>query len=266
MDQLPPLGLGTSGNDDPEQCAATIEAALELCYRHVDTAQMYDNEAAVGAGIAASSVSRDDVFVATKVHPDDLAPADVRRTARESLERLGLEYVDLLYVHWPLSTYDPATTLPAFDELAETGLTRHVGVSNFTADLLDEAAGLLDAPVVANQVEIHPLLPPRPPLVDACARHDVDLVAYAPFCRRDALEHETVRAVAETTGATPAQVCLAWLLARDCKPIPKATGRQHLEENFAATDLTLDAEALRRLDAIEDRYRKFDPDGAPWAR
>jgi len=261
---VPRLGLGTSGNDDPTQCAESVRTALELGYRHVDTAQMYDNEAAVGEGIAAADVDREDVFVATKIHPTNLAGADVRSTARESLDRLGLEYVDLCYVHWPIRAYEPTDTLPALDELHDEGLVRHVGVSNFTPDLLREADGILDAPVVANQVEIHPLLPPREELVAACAEVGADLVAYAPFCRREALDVPEVEAVAEAHGVSAAQVCLAWSLAKDCKPIPKATGREHLADNLAALDLSLSDEDIARIDGIEERYRKFDPDGSPW--
>jgi 2,5-diketo-D-gluconate reductase B len=261
---VPRLGLGTSGNDDPEQCAESVRTALELGYRHLDTAQMYDNEAAVGEGIRRADVDREDVFLATKVHPSDLASEDVLATAEESLDRLGVEYVDLLYVHWPIRAYDAADTLPAFDDLHDRGLTRHVGVSNFTPDLLHEADRILDAPVVANQVEVHPLLPPRPDLVTACEKVGADLVAYAPFCRLDALDVPEVEAVAERHGVSPAQVCLAWSFEKGCKPIPKATGREHLADNWAARELELDDEDVERIDAIEERYRKFDPEGSPW--
>ena len=263
-DTVPPLGLGTSGNDDPDQCAESVRTALELGYRHVDTAQMYDNEVAVGEGVAAADVDREDVFVATKIHPENLAGEDVLDTAEASLDRLGLEYVDLLYVHWPIRAYDPADTLPAFDELHEAGLTRHVGVSNFTPDLLREADEILDAPVVANQVEVHPLLPPREDLVAACEAVGADLVAYAPFCRRAALDVPGVEAVAERHGVSTAQVCLAWSLTKGCKPIPKATGHEHLADNWAALDLELSDEDVARIDGIEERYRRFDPDGSPW--
>ncbi|MFB6118768.1 aldo/keto reductase [Halosegnis sp.] len=264
-DIVPRLGLGTSGNDDPEQCAESVRTALETGYRHIDTAQMYDNERAVGDGIAAADVDREEVFVATKIHPENLAPADVRDTAQARLDRLALEYVDLLYVHWPLSAYEPAETLPAFDALHEAGLTRHVGVSNFTPALLAEADDLLEAPIVANQVEIHPLLPPRDELVAACVERDIDLVAYAPFCRGEALENPVVQTVAEERGISPAQVCLAWLFEQGVAPIPKATGGAHIRDNYAGLEVDLTDEELARIDAIDRRYRRFDPDGAPWA-
>lgn len=262
---VPALGLGTSGNDDPEQCAETVRTAVELGYRHIDTAQMYDNETAVGRGIAESSVPREELFVATKIHPSNLAHDDVLATAVESLDRLGLEAVDLLYVHWPLEAYDPEPTLSAFDELVDRGVTRHVGVSNFTPDLLREADRLLDAPVVANQVEVHPLLPPRRELVDACEQVGADLVAYAPFCRGEALDASEVETVAAARGVSPARVILAWLLAKGCRPIPKATGATHLRDNYAALDLSLTDAERERIDDIDRRYRRFDPDGAPWS-
>jgi 2,5-diketo-D-gluconate reductase B len=261
---VPALGLGTSGNDDPARCAETVRTALEIGYRHVDTAQMYDNEAAVGRGIAESSVPREDVFVATKIHPSNLAYDDVLATAAESLDRLGLDAVDLLYVHWPIDAYDPESTLPAFDELVDRGDVRHVGVSNFTPALLREADRLLDAPVVANQVEVHPLLPPRDDLVAACERVGADLVAYAPFCRGEALSAPEIEAVAAERDASPARVILAWLLEKGCRPIPKATGEPHLRDNYAALDLSLDDRETARIDAIDRRYRRFDPDGSPW--
>jgi 2,5-diketo-D-gluconate reductase B len=264
MATVPRLGLGTSGNDDPEQCAETVRTALELGYRHIDTAQMYENEAAVGEGLARADVPRESVFLATKVHPDNLGADDVMTTVRASLDRLGVDTVDLLYVHWPTGAYEPAETLPAFDRLYEAGLTRHVGVSNFTPELLAEAVDLLGAPVAANQVEIHPLLPPREELVAACERHGVDLVAYAPFCRGEALTDPTVTAVAEDADVSPARVCLAWLLEQGVAPIPKATGHDHLADNYAALELSLDADALARVDGIDRCYRRFDPEGAPW--
>jgi len=263
-DDLPAIGLGTSGNADPEQCAASVEAALEIGYRHIDTAQMYDNERAVGRGIAAAPVDRDDVWLATKIHPTNLGSGDVRRTFAGSLERLGVDTVDMLYVHWPTKAYDPEATLPAFDELYADGLVEHVCVSNFTPALLDEARDLLEAPVFANQVEMHPLLPQRE-LVEYADRHDLYLVAYSPLGRGEILDHPVLNEVADEHDATPAQVCLAWLLDHDrVVPIPKATGRDHLRENFAARDLALEDSAVERIDAIEERKRVIVPDENPW--
>ncbi|MFC4553025.1 MULTISPECIES: aldo/keto reductase [Halorussus] len=264
MTTIPSPGLGTSGNDDPDRCTETVRTALELGYRHLDTAQMYDNEAAVGAGIRESDVDREAVFLATKVHPDNLAPEDVRATAAESLDRLGVESVDLLYVHWPTGAYDPEETLPAFDRLREEGTTRNVAVSNFTPDLLDEAREILDAPVVANQVECHPLLP-QDDLLAHCREHDVTLVAYAPLMRGEAGNVPELVDIAEAHDTTPEAVSLAWLNDREgVVPIPKATGEDHLRANLDAPTLT--AEERERIDAIDRRERLVDPDAAAWNR
>jgi len=264
-EQLPSPGLGTSGNDDFEACAETVRRALERGYRHVDTAEMYDNEAAVGEGIERAAVDRESVFVATKVHPDNLAPADVREATRESLDRLGLERVDLLYVHWPIGEYDPETTLPAFDELSEAGLTRHVGVSNFTPDLLAEARGLLDAPVFAHQVECHPWLP-QAELRAVAREHGHYLVAYAPVMQGAADEEPVLVDVAEKHGITPHQASLAWLSSLDrVVPIPKGTG-DHVEENLRAREVQVDEADRERIAGIDRRERLVDPDRAAWNR
>ncbi|MFC4450722.1 aldo/keto reductase [Halorussus aquaticus] len=262
MPTIPSPGLGTSGNDDPDQCAETVRQALEIGYRHVDTAQMYDNESAVGDGIAASDVPREEVFLATKVHPSNLAPEDVRETTAESLERLGVSAVDLLYVHWPMRAYDAEATLPVFDELHEEGTAENVAVSNFTTELLDEAREILDAPIAANQVEMHPLLP-QDDLLDYCRERDVTIVAYAPLMQGEAGDVDELAEIAESRDTTPEAVSLAWLRQRDgVVPIPKATGEDHLRANFETPDLS--AEEVRRIDAIEERERLVDPDDAPW--
>ncbi|WP_134671128.1 aldo/keto reductase [Halorussus marinus] len=262
MTTIPSPGLGTSGNDEPDQCAETIRTALELGYRHVDTAQMYDNEAAVGDGIAASDVPREEIFLATKVHPTNLAAEDVARTADESLDRLGVDAVDLFYVHWPTHAYDAEATLPAFDRLAATGKTEHVGVSNFTVDLLAEAREILDAPIAANQVEMHPLLP-QDDLLAYCREHDITVVAYAPLLQGEAGDVDVLADVADDRDVSPEAVSLAWLAQRDgVVPIPKATGESHLRANFDPPALT--DEEVARIDAIERRERRVDPDGAAW--
>lgn len=245
-----------------EECQRAVERALSVGYRHVDTAQMYDNEGAVGDAVAASDVPREDVFLASKVHPDNLAPEDVLPTTRASLERLGVDELDLLYVHWPIREYDPEGTLDAIERAQEEGLTRAVGVSNFSPDLLREAVGRLSVPVVANQFECHPLLQQRE-LRSVCAELDVTPVAYSPLLQGDADEVPALRAVADRHDATPSQVALAWLVAEGAVPIPKATG-DHVEENWAAREVELSTADRAEIDAIEDRERLVDPDPAPW--
>jgi len=262
---LPALGLGTSANDDFEECAETVRTALETGYRHVDTAQMYDNEEAVGEGIRRADVPREEVVVATKVHPDNLAYEDAKRTARESLERLGLDSVDLLYVHWPISAYDPEGSLRAMDELHESGLCDHVGLSNFTPDLLDEARAILDSPVAAHQVECHPLFP-QAELREYAVEHGHYLVGYSPLGRGEALDDPLLTEIAEKHDTSTAAVCLAWAFAQEALvPIPKATG-EHVRANFEAQELELDEADLDRIAGYDVRERVIDPDDAAWNR
>ena len=260
---VPPIGLGTSGMDDPDDCIENVRKAVEAGYRHIDTAQMYGNEKAVGKGIERADVPREEVFLATKVDPANLSYDDVIESTEGSLDRLGVDAVDLLYVHWPIDAYDPEDTLPAFDEVRERGLTEHVGVSNFDVSLLDEAHEVLDAPIAANQIEMHPMLPPTEEMLAYCDESDIAPVAYSPLCRGEALSLDPVTAVAEKHGVSAARVLLAWLLDQGVRVIAKASG-DHIEDNLAARDLELDDDDRARLAGVDRRHRRFDRDGAPW--
>ncbi|WP_129113095.1 aldo/keto reductase [Halegenticoccus tardaugens] len=254
--ELPPVGLGTMGLDAPDS-AASVTRALELGYRHVDTAQIYGNEALVGDAIAASSVPREEVFLATKVWADKLAYEDVLSSAEGSLDRLGTEYVDLLYVHRPIEAYDPPETLAAFDRLREAGTVRHVGASNFSVAELDEALDLLDAPLFAHQTEYHPLFR-RPELVDHAGRHDYHLVAYSPLAGGRVFDLPELTAVAEKHGTDEATVSVAWLLGKEnVVVIPKASSGAHLRANLAARDLELDAEDVAAIESIAREEELF---------
>ncbi|WP_255170893.1 aldo/keto reductase [Natrononativus amylolyticus] len=241
--------------------SGVVATALEVGYRHLDTAQIYGNEAVVGEGIDRADVPCEEVVVATKVWADSLAPADVRRTTEESLERLGLDRVDLLYVHRPIETYEPTETLPAFDDLVAGGLAGHVGLSNFSSADLETARGVLEAPVAAHQVEFHPLFRPVDLLADARER-GYPLVAYSPLAGGRAGEIDELVAVAERHDTTPEAVSLAWLLTKErVVPIPKASSRAHLEANLAAVDLAdeLEPAEIERIDAI-DRTEELFPE------
>jgi 2,5-diketo-D-gluconate reductase B len=265
MIELPDIGLGTYRNTDPRECTETVRDALELGYRHVDTAEGYHNEEYVGDGLAGAELPRNEVVVATKVSADNLASDDVHEHARASVDRLGVDVIDLLYVHWPLGAYDPEDTLRAFDELRDDGLIRHVGLSNFTPDLLDEARDHLDAPIAVHQVEMHPLLQ-QDELVAYARNHDHVLVAYSPIARGEVFEEPTIRRIAEKHDVTPAQVSLAWLAGKEnVVAVPKATGA-HLAENLAAVDVDLDDEDVAAIEAIDREERVVDIDRAPWNR
>ncbi|PSQ40377.1 aldehyde oxidoreductase [Halobacteriales archaeon QS_9_68_42] len=260
---MPVLGLGTWENEDPDQCAESVRTALETGYRHVDTAQIYNNEAAVGEGIAAADIDREDVFLATKVWIDSLAPDDVLETTEESLDRLGTDYVDLLYVHWPAGEYDSEETLPAFERLHEDGRIDRIGVSNFEPRHIETAREVLDAPVFANQVEVHPLLP-QAELREYCASADVELVAYSPLARGAVFDVPEIGAVADKHGVSEAQISLAWLREKGVTAIPKATGTDHIEDNLASLELDLDDADVEQLDGIDRDERQVDPDFGPW--
>ena len=264
LDEHPPIGIGTYDNTDPVVCAQSVELALNIGYRHVDTAEGYNNEVAVGDGIASAAVDRDDVFVATKVSPDNLTFEDVLEHARASRDRLGVDTLDLLYVHWPIRTYDPEETLAAFDELYDDGVISHVGLSNFTPEQLETAIDTLDAPLFAHQVECHPLL--QQETLRALAReHGHFLVAYSPIAKGKVFDVPELVEIAEKHDATAAQVALAWLLSKpNVVAIPKSESESHIRENFDAQQLSLDSDDIARIDAIDREHRCVDFDGAPW--
>lgn len=257
-----PFGLGTYDAAPPD-CEEAVEFALEIGYRHVDTAQGYENEAAVGRALEASAVDTDEVVVATKLSSSNLAATDVLETARESRERLGVETIDLLYVHWPIRTYDPDETLPALDRLVDEGVVDTIGLSNFTPAQLEEAIDILESPVAAHQVESHPYLPQDELL--ALAREDGHaLVAYTPLVKGRIAEDPLLQEIGDEVDATPSQVALAWLLERGATPIPKSTTPAHIRENYGALAVDLEPEHLERIDAIERRERVVDFAEAPW--
>jgi len=260
---MPTLGIGTWQNTDPEECANAVATALEMGYRHVDTAQAYDNEAAVGEGLARAAVPRDDVFLATKVWIDQLAHDDVVASTEESLEKLGVDYLDLLYIHWPAGAYDPADTLAAFDDLYDEGLIERIGVSNFEPEGVTEAVETADAPIFANQIECHPLLP-QDELRTHCADHGVDVVAYSPLARGRVFDVPEISDVADKHGVSEAQVSLAWLREKGVTAIPKATSETHIRDNWASRVLDLDDEDVSKIDGIDRTERQVDPDFAPW--
>jgi 2,5-diketo-D-gluconate reductase B len=261
---MPMLGLGTWQNDDPDQCATSVQTALEVGYRHIDTAQVYRNERAVGRGLAAADVDREEIFLATKVWISNLESGDVVQTTEESLDRLDTDYADLLYVHWPAGAYDPGETLPALERLEERGLVRRVGVSNFEPDHVDRAREALDTPVFANQVETHPFLPQRE-LRAYAKRAEIGLVAYSPLARGEVLSDPTLGEIAEKHGASEPQVALAWLREHGVTAIPKATSEAHIRDNWESLTLSLDSGDMERIDSINRRTRTVHPEFAPEA-
>ncbi|WP_435124480.1 aldo/keto reductase [Halobaculum sp. D14] len=247
-----------------EQCAESVATAVDAGYDAIDTAQGYQNEALVREGIERAGADPNDLFVATKLQTDNLGYEDAVATAHESRARLGVDSIDLLYVHWPINTYDVEETTRALNELVADGVVDRVGLSNFRVDQLDAARDALDVPLFAHQVECHPLLQ-QDELREYAVEHDHWLVAYCPIARNDVADVDVVRDVADKHDATPAQVSIAWLLAKDnVAAIPKATSEEHIRDNLAGAALELDAEDVARIDDIDEERRLVDFEEAPW--
>jgi diketogulonate reductase-like aldo/keto reductase len=264
--RIPALGFGTwqlQGGD----CAERVAEALDLGYRHVDTAQAYENHERVGEGLRASGVGREEIFLTTKLWFENLRHDEVLSSAERSLKELGTDYVDLLLVHWPNEAVDLEETLGAMLELRDRGRVRHVGVSNFPPSWLEEAAE--DAPVVCDQVEYHPLLS-QDRLLAAIRARDMALVAYSPLAHGRILDDPVLQEIARSHGRSAAQVALRWLVQQErvCA-IPKASSREHVEENLRIFDFELGPEEMERLHALAERRheRVIDPEFAPeWER
>ncbi len=243
---IPKLGLGTWQNTG-RQCQRTVEDALDLGYRHIDTAQAYDNEEAVGAGIAASTVPRDEIFLTTKLWRSNLRPPAVKSSVRASLDRLGVDAVDLLLIHWPHPRVPVAETLTAMADLKTDGLVKHLGVSNFTASQLTDAIRIADEPIVTNQVLYHPYKD-QSRLLEVCRANDVALTAYSPLARGAVLDDDVLTRIGQHYTKSPAQVTLRWLHQQTgVIAIPKASSRDHLADNIAIDDFRLTEDEMTAI-------------------
>jgi 2,5-diketo-D-gluconate reductase B len=249
--KIPLLGLGT-WDLRGRTCARMVEAALRLGYSHIDTAEMYDNEREVGEGLHASGVKRGNVFVTTKVWPSHFAPRELARSARDSLNRLRLREVDLLLLHWPNPQIPLADTLGALCQVKRDGLTRHIGVSNFTVKLVDEALRLSTEPLVCNQIECHPFLD-QSKVVAACRKHGMAVVAYSPIARGGARNDKLLARIGAAQGKTAAQVCLRYLVQQEIAVIPRTSKEQRLAENAAIFDFALSAAEMKEIAGLTRR-------------
>lgn len=247
---IPSIGLGT-WTLRGDQCADLVQAAIETGYRHIDTAAMYKNEDDVGRGIARAGVPRDELFVTTKVWPTDLAAADFRRSAELSLERLGLEQVDLLLIHWPNPAIRLSETIGALEAALEDGLTRNIGVSNFPTALLADAVSLAGHPLSVNQVEYHPKLG-QSKVLAACRAADMAMVSYCPLGRGlDILHEPAVAEAAAKHGRTPGQIVLRWHVQQPgVIAIPRTTRRERLAENLDVFSFELTEAEMRAISAL----------------
>lgn len=252
--RIPQVGLGT-WELRGAACTALVKEALGIGYRHIDTAEMYENEAAVGAGIHASGVARGDIFITTKVWYTHFEPAALMVAAKESLARLKLDHVDLLLLHWPNPSVPLDETIAALNEARARGLTQHIGVANFTVDLVRQAVELSKAPLVTNQIEIHPYLN-QTKVMEACRHFGISLTAYSPVAKGAAMRDETLKRIAVAHRKSPAQIALRYLVQQGIIVIPRTSKPERLAENadlfgFALSDAEM--ETIRRLAGPKNR-------------
>ena len=251
--KIPLVGLGT-WELRGRTCARVVEQALRLGYRHIDTAEMYDNERDVGDGIRASGVKRNELFVTTKIWPSHFAPRALERATHDCLARLRLSEVDLLLLHWPNLQIPLSETIPALCKMKTDGVARHIGVSNFTVALLEEAAAIATEPLVCDQVECHPYLD-QSKVLAACRNHGMALVAYSPIARGNAKNDAVLARIGAAHEKTAAQISLRYLVQQTIVVIPRTSKLERLTENAALFDFTLSDEEMAEIAALAN------PDG-----
>jgi len=264
--RLPKIGLGTWDYRNREECLESVRTSLEIGYRHIDTAQIYETEGCVGEAVMASDVPREEVIIATKVHEYDpgLGYEEFYKAAENRLDKLGMKYIDLLYIHRPIGNYDPGKTLAELDRVVEDGIANHVGLSNFTPELLDEARSKLNHPIFAHQIEMHPFLQ-QEELHNYALQHDHTIVAYTPFAGGEIFDNDVLGDIADKYDADEAQVTLAWLCSkRNVVAIPKSTSYSHLCQNWESQNMSLKAEDIDQIDSIHEVKRQGRKEGAHW--
>ena len=252
--RMPAIGLGTwqlSGAD----CVRLVQDAVKIGYRHFDTAQSYQNEAEVAEGLRASGLQRNETFITTKIWPVNHAPADFARAFEESLAKLQLDYVDLLLLHFASKEVPLADTIGALCKIAKEGGARHIGVSNFTVALLDEAVKLSSVPIACNQIEAHPYLD-QSKVITACRRHDVAIVAHTPIARGQLADDSVLASIGRSHNKTAAQVSLRFLVQSGLACVPRSSRTERLKENYAIFDFELSGAELKEIAALSSKARR----------
>lgn len=261
---LPKIGMGTfrlKGNDARD----AVKSALSLGYRHIDTAQMYENESEVGDGITSSGIPRREIFLTTKVWFDNLHGSDLINSLHDSLAQLKTDHVDLALIHWP----SPGDDVPMEEYLGglrdaqREGLTTHIGISNFTCSQMDRAKAILgDTPIFTNQVEVHPFLANRK-VVDHAQKLGITVTGYMPLAVGRVMEDETLIRIGRQRNASPAQIAIAWVASRGVVPIPSSTRPTHQKANLDAMNIRLSADEIAAIDKLDRGERIANPDFAP---
>ena len=246
--EIPAIGFGTSSLGN---CGEIVANALKAGYRHIDTAWKYGTERGVGEGMRASGVPRSEIFLTTKVTHEYLRADDFARSVDESLKNLGVDHVDLLLVHWPNPEIPLSEPMPALAKAKRQGLTRHIGVANFTIALIDEAIRLCPEPLVNLQAEYHPHLD-QTKLLEACRRRGLIFTAYCPLGRGRLLRDPVLADIAARKGRPLAQIALRWLVQQgNIIPIPRSSNHKRMAENLAVFDFALSDEELKRISALK---------------
>ncbi|MCS3432508.1 2,5-didehydrogluconate reductase DkgB [Klebsiella sp. BIGb0407] len=259
---LPVFGLGTFRLQD-DVVITSVKTALELGYRAIDTAQIYGNEAAIGQALVESNIKRSELFITTKIWTENLGKDKLLPSLQASLEKLKTDYVDLTLIHWPSpeNAVPVAEFMQALLAAKEAGLTRQIGISNFTIELMQQAIDAVGAENIAtNQIELSPYLQ-NSTVVEWARQHNIHITSYMTLAYGKALNDETINNIARKHNATPAQVILAWAMALGYAVIPSSTQRANLESNLQALELKLDAEDMRAIAALEKNDRLVSPEG-----
>jgi diketogulonate reductase-like aldo/keto reductase len=246
---MPALGFGTSPMTGGLS-ADTVAAALKAGYRHIDTARKYGTERAVGEAIRVSGVPRNDIFLTTKVSHENLRAGDFAKSVDESLAALGVDYVDLLLIHWPNPEIALSETMPALAKVKRRGLARHIGVANFNVALLEQAIKLCPEPLAALQAEYHPYLD-QSKLLAAVREHKLVFIAYCPLGRGRLFGDPVLAEIAGQRGRSVAQIALRWLLQQNIAAIPFSSKPQRIADNFNVFDFTLDVDEMKRIAALK---------------
>jgi diketogulonate reductase-like aldo/keto reductase len=260
---MPAIGYGTM--ELPQRGAELVAYAIQSGYRLIDTARKYGTEEKVGEGIRASGIAREELWVTTKVTELDAREADFLRSAETSLKALQLDYVDLLLVHWPQPNVSFSETLGALAKAKRRGTTRHIGVSNFTIAMLDEAVRVCPEPLITNQVEYHAYLP-QDRMLAALKRHGMILTAYCPMARGKLLDDPIVGEIAKAHGKTIGQVCLRWLIQQPMvAAVPRPLEEAHIREDLDVFEWSLSEDEMRRISALRGRQVRIadPPERAP---
>jgi 2,5-diketo-D-gluconate reductase B len=246
--RIPVLGFGTMTLKEG-QCVELVEAALQLGYRHLDTAQMYGNEREVGEGLRGSGLKREDVFVTTKVWFNRLAFGDFERSVDESLAKLGLPWVDLLMIHWPNAQIPLAESIASLCKVKKDGLAKNIGVANFNIAMIEDATAVASEPIAALQIEAHPYLD-QTKVIATARQHGMAVVGYCPLARGKVPSDETLQKIGRGHGKTASQVALRFLEQHGIIPIPRTSKRERLAENLGSLDFQLSDVEMREIDKL----------------